>query len=168
MSHAPPLRLQIHERLHIVPETLRTARAYVRVHHRHLDAPAGGMLAIGVKDGSGRLRGVAILGRPVARRLDDELTIEITRVATDGCANACSALYGAARRIARALGYLRIITYTREEESGTSLRAAGWTPARRTRGGSWSRTDRPRLAGGCEGPKRRWSIDLARPVLRLA
>jgi hypothetical protein len=159
MHHAAPARLRSYERLHIVPVTLRAARAYVTAHHRHLRAPIGAKLAISVHDQRGTLRGVAILGRPLARRLDDGTAIEVTRVATDGCRNACSALYGAARRVARALGYARIYTYTRASEPGTSLRAAGWTPARITRGGSWLRALRPRSAG-LDGPKQRWTIEL--------
>ena len=153
-----------YERLHVVPVTLRDARAYVNAHHRHLRAPAGAKLAIGVRDDRERLRGVAILGRPVARRLDNGSTIEVTRVATDGCRNACSALYGAAVRIARVLGYERVVSYTLAEDSGTSLRAAGWTPARATRGGKWSRRERPRKDAQPLGPKQRWE----RQVLRLA
>ena len=160
MRHAPPARLQPYERLHIVPITLRAARAYVRSHHRHLGAPAGGKLAIGVADARGIVRGVAILGRPVARQLDDGATVEVTRVAADGCRNACSALYGASRRIALALGYEQLVTYTREDEPGTSLRAAGWMPATTTRGGAWSRADRPRRRGSDEGRKHRWRINL--------
>ena len=72
------------------------------------------------------VRGVAIVGRPVARMLDDGATVEILRVCTDGARNACSMLYGAARRTARSLGYTRIVTYTLPEEGGASLRAAGF------------------------------------------
>lgn len=162
--HGSPHWQRPYERLHVVPVTLRAARAYVDAYHRHLRAPVGAKLASGVRDDRERLRGVAILGRPVARRLDDGSTIEVTRVATDGCRNACSALYGAAVRIARALGYDRVVSYTLSEESGTSLRAAGWTPARATtRGGTWSRRERPRRDAQALGPKQRWE----RHVLRL-
>ena len=77
-------------------------------------------------DSDGALRGVATCGRPSARHLDDGLTLEVTRTCTDGCPNANSALYGAAYRIAAAMGYQRILTYTQEGESGSSLRGAGW------------------------------------------
>lgn len=153
-------RLRPYERLHIVPITVRAARAYVNAHHRHLRAPAGAKLAIGVRDTRARLRGVAVLGRPVARSLDDGSTIEVTRVATDGCPNACSALYGAAARIARALGYARALSYTLASEPGTSLRAAGWRPMHLSRGGSWSRHSRVRSDLQPLGPKRRWEISL--------
>ena len=147
-------------RLTILPITLRAARAYVERHHRHLGAPAGGKLAIAVvADVPYRLCGVAIAGRPVARRLDDGLTLEVTRVATDGTANACSALLGAMRRVARALGYLRVITYTRADEPGTSLRAAGFIATARTRRGGWDRPSRHRHEGE-HVMKVRWEITL--------
>jgi hypothetical protein len=143
------------ERLRIAPVTLRAARAYVDGHHRHLRAPAGAKLALSVRDDRDRVRGVALLGRPVARQLDDGFTIEVTRVATDGCTNACSALYGAARRVAIQLGYSRVVTYTRAGEPGTSLRAAGWTLTSITRGGSWDRVARRRGSADTQS-KRRW------------
>lgn len=155
MRHASPARLQPYERLHIVPITLRAARAYVNTHHRHLRAPAGAKLAIGVQDAKARLRGVAVLGRPVARRLDHGATLEVTRVATDGCRNACSALYGAARRIAKALGYQTVVTYTLFAEQGTSLRASGWQLAGLTSGGRWTRIGRARADVHRLTPKRR-------------
>lgn len=69
-----------------------------------------------------------MVGRPVARHLDDGFTAEVNRTCTDGCPNANSALYGAAWRAAKAMGYTRLITYTQEGESGSSLRGAGWEP----------------------------------------
>jgi hypothetical protein len=87
--------------------------------------PQGALFALGVEKG-GELVGVAIVGRPVGRGLQDGRTVEITRVATDGTRNACSFLYGRCRRAAAALGYRRVITYTRQDESGASPRAAGF------------------------------------------
>jgi hypothetical protein len=109
-------------KLALAPITLREARAYVAANHRHHEAPAGGLFAIGVTDGE-RVRGIAIVGRPVARMLQDDFTAEVTRLCTDGARNACSMLYGAAWRAARALGYRRLITYTLPSEGGASLRA---------------------------------------------
>lgn len=80
------------------------------------------------------MRGVLVASRPVARVLDDGWTCEVSRVATDGAKNARSMLYGAAARVAKAMGFARIITYTLHTEPGTSLRAAGWTNDHRTRG----------------------------------
>lgn len=43
--------------------------------------------------------GVAIAGQPIARKLDDGLTIEVRRLCTDGTKDACSKLYGACARV---------------------------------------------------------------------
>jgi hypothetical protein len=101
---------------------------------------------------------VAIVGRPVARHLDDGLTLEVTRVATDSTKNACSLLYAAAWRAAKALGYRRLVTYTQAGESGASLRAAGWhLVAHLPPAPSWSRPSRPRTDHGTAGIARyRW------------
>lgn len=98
-------------RLEIVPVTFRQARAFITTHHRHHPPPPGIKFAVGVA-ADGHLVGVAIVGRPVARHLDDGRTAEVTRTCTDGTTNANSALYGAAWRAARALGYRRLVTYT--------------------------------------------------------
>jgi len=144
-------------RLRIVPVTLREAIAYVGIHHRHHRPPRGGILAIAVADDE-QIRGVAIIGRPVARMLQDGFTAEVVRVATDGCPNACSALYGAAWRAARALGYLRLLTYTLPEEGGASLRGAGWTCVGAAGGGKWSCPSRPRLDLHPTQEKLRWEV----------
>lgn len=91
----------------------------------------------------GRLVGVAIVGRPVSRYLDNGLTLEVNRLCTDGTKNACSFLYGAAWRAARALGYRKIITYILDTESGASLRAAGWDCAGLAGGKRWTGNRRP-------------------------
>lgn len=101
----------------IVPITLREAQAFVAAHHRHHRPPRGCICCVAVADGD-TVRGVAVVGRPVARMLQDGWTAEVVRVATDGAKNACSMLYGAAWRAARALGYRRLVTYTLPEEGG--------------------------------------------------
>lgn len=116
--------------LTIVPITLKAARAFVAEHHRHNKPPVGHKFSIGVCDSEGLLRGVAMVGRPVARNLQDGLTAEVSRTCTDGCPNANSALYGACWRIASAMGYRRLVTYTQANESGASLTAAGWIKVR--------------------------------------
>lgn len=89
--------------------------------------------------------GVAIIGKPVARMLNDGLTAEVTRLCVlEGHKNACSMLYGANWRAARALGWKRLITYTLKSEGGASLRASGWKVVGECRGGTWSRPSRPR------------------------
>lgn len=123
---------------------LRTAKRFVARHHRHSRPPVGHRWSLGLYEGL-TLRAVAVVGRPVARRLDDGLTVEVTRLASDGAQNACSALYAAAAREAWRRGFRRVITYTRTDEPGTSLRAAGWLEVARTEEAKqWSRPSRPR------------------------
>lgn len=141
--------------LRIVPTTLREANAYVRQHHRHHRPARGCIAVVAVADGD-VVRGVAIIGRPVSRVLQDGYTAEVVRVATDGARNACSMLYGAAWRAARALGYLRLVTYTLPSEGGASLRGAGFTLIGEAGGGSWSRSSRPRVDEHPTQTKLRW------------
>lgn len=119
----------------LVPVTRDQAVAFLRL-HRHLGRPQGYRAAIGAALG-GELVGVAILGRPVARHADDGRTLEVLRLCTDGTRNACSFLLGRCRRLAAALGYTRVVTYTLPEEGGASLRAAGFQELPPSRGGSW-------------------------------
>ena len=109
--------------LEIVPMTLREANAFVEQNHRHHGPVAGHKFSIGISDGE-KIVGVAIVGRPVSRHLDDGWTLEVNRLCTDGSRNTCSMLYAAAWRAARAMGYKRLVTYILESESGASLRAA--------------------------------------------
>lgn len=113
---------------------LDVARQFVREHHRHNQPPFGHKFSIACYDGN-RLCGVAMVGRPLARMIDDGMTLEIIRNCTDGTYNACSMLYGACVRAAKALGYRKIITYTLESEPGTSLRASGFSIAAEKCGG---------------------------------
>jgi hypothetical protein len=131
-------------------------------HHRHHRPPRGMKFAIGVAE-DGLLVGVATVGRPVARHLDDGQTVEVTRPCTLGAANANSMLYGAAWRATRAMGYRRLITYTQQGESGASLRAAGLRPMARLRARSgWDAPSRGRCSHGVDGVERiRWEIESA-------
>ena len=113
------------EALALTPISLREANAFVERNHRHHKGVTGHKFSIGCTR-DGELVGVAIMGRPVSRYLDDGLTLEVNRLCTTGAENACSMLYGAAARAARAMGYQKIITYTLDTEPGISLRAAGW------------------------------------------
>jgi hypothetical protein len=140
--------------LHIVPVRFKDAREFVRTHHRHHTPSVGHKFSIGVAQGH-ELVGVAIVGRPVARHYDDGHTLEVTRTCTDGTANANSMLYGAAWRAAKALGYDRLITYTQHEESGISLRAAGWrVVAERPARSGWDAPSRRRQLRGTENVAR--------------
>lgn len=140
----------------VIPLPLAEANAFVAAHHRHHGTVVGHRFSLGVADQAGAVRGVAIVGRPVARGLDDDLTLEVTRVATDGAKDASSALYGAARRAAFALGYKRLVTYTLASESGTSLKAAGYRVVAEVRGRSWSCASRPRVDKHPTQAKLRW------------
>lgn len=110
----------------VVPVSFREACAFVAAHHRHNKPPRGHKFSVGLMRGDLPLVGVAMAGRPVARALDDGVTLEVNRTCTDGTPNANSKLYGAVWRAAVAMGYRRCITYTQADESGASLRAAGW------------------------------------------
>ena len=89
--------------------------------------------------------GVAVAGRPIARHLDDGLTIEIVRVCTDGTRNACSKLYGACVRIAKDMGYKKVITYILDTEDGASVKSANFKLAKENAGGgSWNCNSRRR------------------------
>lgn len=143
--------------MNVVPVSLREAHAFVRAHHRHHKPSRGGKFAIGVSDGD-RIVGVVVVGRPKARMIQDAWTAEVTRCCTDGTRNACSLLYAAAWRAARAMGYRRLVTYTLPEEGGASLRGAGWRLLNeRAGGGSWGRKDRPRVDEHPTQEKLRWA-----------
>lgn len=130
-------------RLQRAPISFADASEFVRLHHRHHTPAKGHKFSIAaILDG--QIVGVVIVGRPVARLRDDGLTLEVTRLCTNGHPNACSFLYGAAARATFALGYRRIGTYILKREPGTSLAAAGWKMVAETRGGSWSRPSRAR------------------------
>lgn len=112
-----------------VPISLRKANDFVEQFHRHSKRTArdGGKFAIGCTDGE-NLVGVAIVGNPLSATYMNGLTAEVLRVCVvpDAPKNACSFLYGACWRACRAMGYQKLITYTLQKESGTSLRASGW------------------------------------------
>ncbi|MFD9061482.1 XF1762 family protein [Kitasatospora purpeofusca] len=138
-------------RLHLVPIRFKDARAFVATWHRHHRPPPGMVFAVGAADQHGVLRAVAIVGRPVARHLDNGQILEVTRTATDGTRNANSALCGASWRGAKVLGCTRLVTYTQAEETGASLRAAGWTVlAHRPPRPGWDCTSRPRRDHGTD------------------
>lgn len=113
----------------IRPITLKEANDFVKANHRHHDSVTGCKFAIGLYKaikGENVLIGVAICGRPVSRHLDDGLTLEVNRLCVTESGNCCSMLYGAASRIAKDMGYEKVITYILESEEGTSLRASGF------------------------------------------
>jgi hypothetical protein len=131
--------------MELQPITLKEAMRFVNDHHRHHKAPQGGLFAIGLSENK-EVIGVAIVGRPVARMINDDYTAEITRLCVlDGYYNACSMLYSACWRAARAMGYKRLITYILNSENGVSLVASGFKLVGQAGGGSWNRKGRPRI-----------------------
>ncbi len=142
----------------VTPINLDEANAFVATMHRHHKPVPGAKFCLAVSDEAGAVRGVAIVGRPVARASDTGYTLEVNRCCTDGARNACSMLYGAAWRAAKALGYRRLITYTTPTEGGASLRGAGWTLLGERGGGNWNVTSRPRIdtAAHLRGQKLLW------------
>lgn len=144
------------ERLHIRPVTLRQARSFVGDYHRHNEKPPGGKWAIALMRGD-ELVGVAICGRPVSGELQRQGFMEITRVCVlDGVKGGNSMLYQRCRRIGQLMGYERFTSYNRKDESGVSLRAAGFKLVAETRGGSWDRRKRRRIDKASTEPKNRW------------
>lgn len=130
-------------RISAIPIDLEGANEFVLRHHRHHGEVVGHKFSIAAVMNDS-IVGVVIVGRPVSRHLDDGLTLEVTRLCTDGTKNACSFLYGAAARAAFALGFKRIGTYIRSDETGASLTASGWRLVGETPGRSWSVPSRPR------------------------
>lgn len=143
-------------RLKAIPLELKVANDYVSKLHRHHDPVYRDKFRLGATL-NGDLVGVIQVGRPVSRMLDDGKTVEVVRLCTDGTYNACSFLYSKAARIAKEMGYEKIITYILCTESGTSLKASGWIEETTTNGGSWSRPSRPRSTTAPTVPKKRYA-----------
>ena len=145
--------------LELTPVTLKEANAWIERHHRHHQPVVGHIACVAVaKDGE--IVGVGIMGRPLARMLQDGYTVEVTRCCTDGTRNAPSMIYRALWRAARNLGYRRLVTYTLPQEGGASLRAAGFKLLGEAGGGSWSREGRPRVDLHPTQGKLRWEVDI--------
>jgi hypothetical protein len=155
-------------RYHVLPLELAEANALVAKWHRHHQPCQGHRFSLGAIDGNGDLHGAAIVGRPVARMAGSPRDVlEVVRLVTDGTPNACSILYAAAARAGRAMGYRRIQTYILGSETGTTLRASGWTDEGEAGGGQWKHTDgRARRTDQPIETKGRWAKSLAvRPDL---
>jgi len=131
-------------KLCVVPIELAEANAFVERWHRHHAPVVGHKFSLGAALDD-EIVGVAIVGRPVSRLRDDGMTLEVTRLCTDGSRNACSFLYGAAARAPFSLGYRRLGTYILQSEIGVSLKAAGWRLMAEVEGRSWSCVSRPRI-----------------------
>ena len=141
------------------PIELKDANAYVDKLHRHHQPVVRDKYRIACEN-NGEIVGVVQAGRPKARMLQDGKTLEVVRLCTDGTKGVCSFLYSRAARIARELGYKKIITYILDSESGTSLKAAGWSKEADIRGHDWSCPSRPRNCTAPTCDKQRWCKEL--------
>jgi hypothetical protein len=149
----------IANRLKAVPLSREQAKAFITELHRHHAPSLGEIFRLGAEV-DGRLVGVAQVGRPVSPQLDNGCIIEVTRLCTDGTKNACSFLYSRAARVARELGYAKIITYILASECGGSLRAAGWHKEADVKGKSWNHASRQRSTAAPTCDKQRWTKEL--------
>jgi hypothetical protein len=143
--------------LRIVPVELKEANQFILNLHRHHKPVQGHRFSIGVQK-NGILAGVATIGRPVARLTNAKEVLEVTRLCTDGTKNACSALYSAAARIGKEMGYLKIQSFILDSENGSSLKASGWLFESTSAGGQWKHTDgKPRRTDQPTCPKHKYS-----------
>lgn len=145
----------------IAPITFREASNYINLHHRHHRATIGCKFCISVVDDTGDIRGVAVAGRPVSRVLDDGTILEINRVCSDGTPNVCSMLYGACCRIAKEMGYRKVITYTLISENGASLKASNFICEGEAGGPYWTGSRNSGKNGPAE-KKIRWTKTLSK------
>lgn len=152
-------------RLKAVPLELKESNAFVAEHHRHHDPVHRDKFRVGCTEG-GVLVGVANVGRPVARALCDGHTLEVLRLCSTGERDVCSFLYSRCARIAKEMGYSKIITYILESENGTSLKASGWHKEADIRGHTWDTPSRRRNTTAPTCNKQRWAKILTEEELR--
>lgn len=145
-----------------MPITQKKANEYVAQLHRHHPPVHADIFRVACIAEDGHVCGVAQAARPVSRHLDDGKTIEVVRCCTDGTYNVCSFLYTRLARIAKEMGYERIITYILDSESGTSLKASGWRKEADVKGHSWNCVSRPRQTKVPTSNKQRWSKELGK------
>ena len=146
--------------LAVTPINLDEANAFVEQHHRHHKPVPGAKFCVAVSKDD-EVMGVAIVGRPVSRHIDDGWTLEVNRCCTDGTRNACSMLYATAWKAAKAMGDTSLITYTMESEGGASLRGAGWRcvgKATTRVGQGWNVRSRPRVDTHPLQQKLKWEV----------
>ena len=156
--------------LTIQPVAFQAARAFVNHHHVHCSAPVTWRFAASIFNGNTML-GVALVGNPVARALCGRGTLEVNRLCIRRnlpqalAWNAASQLLGWCAKEAQRQGSNHIITYTRVDEQGVSLRAAGWTQECVVRGRGWHHGVRARSNRNAYIDKIRWGRALkSRPT----
>lgn len=141
------------------PISLKDANAFVEKFHRHNKPVIRAKYQLGLLKDT-ELIGVGIVGRPVARALDNGKTLEVLRVCIkEGNPNACSKMYARLRRIAFLLGFEKVITYTLKSESQSSLKALKAVVEAETKPHSWNCKSRPRQHQKIyDEPKLRWNL----------
>ena len=143
-------------------------REFIARHHAHCAPPRIWRFDSAIYNGRTRL-GLAIVGNPVAPGLMGWGILEVNRLCLrrdlpDALRwNAASMLYGWCAREAKRRGWRKIVTYTRADEDGTSLRAAGWSPEAKVRGRGWHRGKRARSNTNAWVDKFRWARVLEPP-----
>lgn len=150
----------------IAPCSIKKAQAWVKAVHRRLPKIQGGLWAVKVLD-DGEMVGVAIVGWPARKFMEDGVLGVLRCAVLDGHKNACSMLYGACSRAAKAMGATDLVTYTHADEAGTSLKASGWVYAGMTDGGEYSRPSRARPDAVDPMPKHRWFAAWGRRAKRV-
>lgn len=154
--------------LRLRPWTVRQAIPFVASVHRRLPVVQGALWAVSVRNEKDVV-GCALVGHPARVWMVDSATLAVLRVACrEGYRNACSMLYGACSRAARAMGAENLVTYTHLDEHGTSLRAAGWIDGGLTDGGEWGRPSRQRALALDGAEKRRWFAPWSAWLRRMA
>lgn len=155
---------QITADLQITPIDFKSAKQFVSQYHRHNSAPQGHKFSIAVESGGVRI-GVAMASIPRAIHQNDWETLEVIRCCVDErFRNACSKAYSAVIRVAKGMGYKRLLTYTLVDEPGSSLLAVGFKKDGivESRGYGWNSPSRPRKKPERypEGDKIRWVLTL--------
>lgn len=143
-----------------IPIELKDANEFVKMWHRHHDPVYRDKFRLACIADDGHLCGVVQAARPVSRHLDDGKTVEVVRCCTDGTYNACSFLYSRIAKIAKEMGYSKIITYILDSETGASLKASGWQKEMDIKGHNWNCPSRPRKTKAPTCNKQRWSKSL--------
>lgn len=149
----------------IKPISLRDANVFVEREHRHHKKVQGHKFSLSLQV-DGEIVGVIIGGRPVSRHQDDGLTLEVTRCCVrDHYKNGVTKLlYSSLVRVASAMGYERVITYTLEEEDGSSMLASNFQMKGKSSGGSWNSSSRTRIDKHPVGKKSIWEKRLVETI----
>lgn len=118
-----------HRLYYFKPISIKEANIFISKHHRHSKVMRSHKFSIALLSKSNDdIVGVAVVGRPVSRWLDDGKTAEINRLCVlENKKNICSMIYGRVSKICKLMGYTSVITYTLAKEPGISLIASGFT-----------------------------------------